>query len=135
MQVSRSIPQFTTVPVTAASQGVAYSYQLAATDPAGGTVSFSLTTAPMGATLSGNTSTWTPAASQSRVSNSFTVTASTTSGGSATQSWMVSPTGTVTVNWIYTYWTSTGQVQVPVSSSAGLSVSAVVPQSDAPSSF
>ena len=40
MQVSTSTPQFTSVPVTAAAQGVAYTYQLTATDSAGGMVSF-----------------------------------------------------------------------------------------------
>src|ERR1017187_10368651 len=100
---AHSVPQapvFTSTPGTAASEGVAYSYQLAATDPAGGTVTFSLTAAPSSATLSGNTLTWTPAPAQSRVSNSFT--------GTATQSWKVAPTGTITVNWINNLWGPTG---------------------------
>ena len=108
---AHSVPQapvFTSTPGTAASEGVAYSYQLAATDPAGGTVTFSLTAAPSSATLSGNTLTWTPAPAQSRVSNSFTVTATTTAGGTATQSWKVAPTGTITVNWINNLWGPTG---------------------------
>ena len=121
-------PVFTSVPVTAASQGVAYNYQLAATDPSGGTVSFALAASPMGATLSGNTISWTPAAAQSRVANSFTARASTTSGGNAQQSWTVSPTGTVTVSEITTRWTSTGQIQYP---NPGLfPPSALVPQPD-----
>ncbi|MGB9085182.1 MAG: hypothetical protein WCC46_11215, partial [Terriglobales bacterium] len=48
-------PVFTSTPVTAASQGVSYSYTLAATDPAGGTVTFSLVTEPAGSTLAGST--------------------------------------------------------------------------------
>jgi hypothetical protein len=130
MHGSPAPPVFTSTPGTAASQGNAYSYQITATDPSGGTVSFSLTTSPTGAALSGNSLAWTPAASESRLSNSFTVTATTSEGGTATQSWSVSPTGTVTVNWVNTNWESTGPVHVPVSPSASLNVSAVVPQPD-----
>jgi hypothetical protein len=50
-----STPVFTSAPATAATQGVAYTVQLAATDPAGGSVTFSLPQAPSGAALSGNT--------------------------------------------------------------------------------
>jgi hypothetical protein len=106
-------PVFTSTPVTAASQGASYIYGLAATDPSGGTVTFSLTTAPAGAALSGATITWGPTATESRVSNSFVAKATTSSGGSATQSWTVTPTGTVTVNWFDTDWTPAGPVQVP----------------------
>ena len=101
-QVPPSTPTFTSVPVTAATEGVAYAYQLAAIDPAGGSVTFSLTSSPTGATLSGNSITWTPTAAESRVSNSFTATATTTSGGTASQSWTVTPGGTITVNWVNT---------------------------------
>ena len=121
-------PVFTSTPVTAASQGASYTYTLEATDPSGGTVTFSLTTAPSGATLSGSTINWGPTAAESRVSNSFTAKATTSSGGSATQSWTVTPTGTVTVNWVNTEWTPTGPVQVP--GPAGLIPSALVPQPD-----
>jgi hypothetical protein len=101
-------PIFSSTPGTAASQGELYSYELAASDPAGGTVMFALTAAPNGATLSGDALSWTPTAGESRVSNSFTVTATTTSGGEATQSWTVTPTGTVTVSTVSTLWTSSG---------------------------
>jgi hypothetical protein len=110
--VAPSTPVFTSVPVTAATQDVVYTYQLAAVDPAGGTVTYSLTTFPTGAALSGNTVTWTPTAAQSRMSNGFAVTATTASGGTAQQSWNVTPGGTITVNWATTYWTESGQVQV-----------------------
>jgi len=126
---SQSNPMFTSTPVTAATQGVVYTYTLAATDPSGAAVTFSLTTAPTGATLSGNTLTWTPTAAQSRTPNSFTVTASA-SGGSASQSWTVSPAGTVTVSWINDYWEPGGPIPYPVSPSASLGVNAVVPQAD-----
>jgi hypothetical protein len=124
-QTQPSTPIFTSSPVTTATQDVAYSYQLAATDPAGGSVSFTLTTSPSGAALSGNTISWTPTAAESRVSNSFSVTAKTASGGTATQSWSVTPGGTITVNWVNTYWTSSGQVQVPEVSSAATNLSAM----------
>src|ERR1700694_5015598 len=59
-------PVFTSTPVTAASQGASYMYHMTATDPSGGTVTFSLTTAPAGAALSGATITWGPTAAESR---------------------------------------------------------------------
>jgi hypothetical protein len=121
---------FTSVPVTAATQGVAYTYQLAAVDPAGGTVTFSMTTSPTGAALSGSTITWTPTGAQSRVSNSFAVTATTTSGDTASQSWTVTPGGTITVNWVNTYWAATGQVQVPANPSAAVNLSAMWTNAD-----
>ncbi|MFZ3263898.1 MAG: fibronectin type III domain-containing protein [Terriglobales bacterium] len=122
---SGQAPIFTTAPVTAATQDVAYSYQLAAVDPAGGSVTFALTTGPTGAAISGNTVSWTPTAAQSRVSNNFEVTATTTSGGTATQSWTVTPGGTITVNWVNNYWAANGPVQVPEPASAGANLSAL----------
>lgn len=120
-------PIFSSTPGTAASQGELYSYELAASDPAGGTVTFALTAAPNGATLSGDALSWTPSAAESRVSNSFTVTATTEGGGEATQSWTVTPTGTVTVNLMETLWKSTGPQMVP----AGCTTcAAVVPNAD-----
>jgi len=130
MHVTPQAPVFSSTPPTAAAQDTPYSYSISATDPAGGTVSFSLTTAPTGAALSGSSLAWTPAASQSRLSNSFTVTATTSEGGTAAQSWSVSPTGTVTVNEVATYWSAAGQQQVPISATANINISAMVPQSD-----
>ena len=79
-QTQPSAPVFTSAPVMAATQDLAYDYQLAAVDPAGGSITFSLTTSPTGAMLSGSTVTWTPTAAESRVSNNFVVTATTASG-------------------------------------------------------
>src|SRR5262249_45569318 len=84
-------PIFTSPPQTAAAQGSAYSYQVAATDPSGGSLTYALTTGPTGASMTGSTVTWTPTAAQSRASNAFTVTATTSEGASGTQSWNVSP--------------------------------------------
>jgi hypothetical protein len=130
MHTGGQIPVFTSIPPTAAAQGSAYSYQLAATDPSGGTVTYALTTGPTGATISGSTVSWTPTAAQSRASNSFTVTATTSEGAPAMQTWSVSPTGVITVNDVFTYWEPSGPVPVPAPAADSLGFSAVVPQSD-----
>ena len=80
--------------------------------------------------MTGSTLNWTPTAAQSRASNAFTVTATTSEGASATQSWNVSPTGVVTVNFVDTYWEPTGPVKIPSNAVASLAVSAVVPETD-----
>lgn len=125
---TQSTPVFTSTPVAVATQDVAYTYQLTAIDPAGGTVTFSLATAPAGTSFSGgdiNTITWVPTAAQSRVSNSFAVKATTTSGGTAQQQWTVTPGGTITVNWINDYWGPNGQVPVPQQASLAANLSAM----------
>jgi hypothetical protein len=106
-------PLFTSTPVTSATEAVAYSYTLSASDPARGSVTFALITAPSGASLSGNILTWTPAHAQSRLADNFTVTATTTSGGTATQSWAVSPLGSILITWVDTYWTAAGSTPSP----------------------
>lgn len=73
-------PTFTSTPVVQAEEGVAYTYTLAATSSDKSAVAFALTSAPMGATLSGNTISWTPTHAESRVANAFTVTATTPAG-------------------------------------------------------
>ena len=123
-------PIFTSAPVTAATQDVGYSYQIEAVDPSGGSVTFALTTGPTGAAISGNTVSWTPTAAESRVSNNFEVTATTTSGGTASQSWMVTTGGTITVNWVNNYWAASGPVQVPQPPSAGANLSAMWTNAD-----
>src|ERR1039457_1195963 len=123
-------PIFTSAPVTAATQDVGHSYQIEAVDPSGGSVTFALTTGPTGAAISGNTVSWTPTAAESRVSNNFEVTATTTSGGTASQSWMVTTGGTITVNWVNNYWAASGPVQVPQPPSAGANLSAMWTNAD-----
>ena len=76
-------------------------------------VSFALTTAPAGAVLSGNTITWTPTTPQSRIANKFRVTATAAAGDVSTQSWAVTPSGTVHLSWIDTYWKASGPLTVP----------------------
>jgi|SRR5271157_1365012 len=86
-------PVFSSTAPTSAQEGTAYTYDITATDPSGGTVSFALTSGP--GTLSGSTLTWTPTHPQSRTANAFNVTATTSEGAKATQSWSVTPLGTI----------------------------------------
>ena len=127
-------PLFTTTPGTQASEGVAYTYQFAATDPGGTAVSFALTTAPAGAVLSGNTITWTPTPAQSRIASKFRVTATAAAGDVSTQSWAVNPNGTVHLSWIDTYWKASGPFTVPFDWTQQVGpaaeVAALVPQAD-----
>lgn len=105
-----------------------YSYQVAAS---GSGVTFALTNGPSGATLSGNTISWTPAAEQSRVPDNFTVTATASGGASATQSWTVTPSGTIRISSIDTLWNETGSTSKPFDwSSIASNVAALVPQPD-----
>jgi hypothetical protein len=59
-------PVITSVPVTTATYGVAYSYQVTATDVDGGPLTFSLPTAPAGMTIDANSGliSWTPTKAQ-----------------------------------------------------------------------
>jgi hypothetical protein len=129
MQNTTAVPIFASSPGTTATQDSTYTYQIA-TKPAVGAVTLALASSPSGATLSGNTLTWTPSAGQSRIPDEFTVTA-TTSGGSATQSWSVTPVGTVSGTWVDTNWTPSGVVLMPFDfTKAPVPPSALVPQPD-----
>jgi hypothetical protein len=88
-------PTFTSTAPTGASEGQGYSYSLTATDPAGGTVSFQLTSGPTNASITGSVLTWTPSHAQSRLPNNFTITATTSEQGSATQTFAVNPNGNI----------------------------------------
>ena len=59
-------PLFTTLPVTVAFTGAAYSYDADATDPDGNALTFSLVNPPAGMTVDADTGviTWQPAANQ-----------------------------------------------------------------------
>ncbi|MDP9051188.1 MAG: hypothetical protein M3O31_10800 [Acidobacteriota bacterium] len=126
---NRVAPVFASTPGTQAVEGSLYSYQPAVN---GSAVTFSLTNGPIGATLGGNTISWTPTAGQSRLPNSFTVTATESDGGSATQTWTVTPSGTIRISWIDTLWNESGGSTnkpfdwTPVTSF----VAALVPQTD-----
>jgi hypothetical protein len=127
-------PMFTSTPVTAAEEGMPYSYELAATVSGSSAITFALTTAPAGATLSSGTINWTPTHAESRIPNSFAVTATTAAGGSATQSWTVTPTGNVNITAVITFWTLTGPIDVlPTWQSSNVPLPqpfVLVPQSD-----
>lgn len=121
-------PVFTSSPGTQAVEGSPYSYQLAANDSA---TKFSLTNAPSGATLSGNTIAWVPTSQQSRLPNSFTVTATAPGSASATQSWTVTPSGTIRISHVDTLWNESGSTTKPFDWSPITSyVAALVPQPD-----
>ncbi len=82
-------PHITSTPVTTATVGQAYSYQITATDADGNTLGYSLTTAPSGMTINSNTGLiqWTMPTS----GGPFAVTVNVTdgSGGTATQSYQL----------------------------------------------
>lgn len=83
-------PQITSTPLTSATVGVAYAYRVTATDANGGTLSYSLATAPTGMTInaaSGQVA-WTPTAAQAGT-RAVTVRVIDPGGLSATQSFNV----------------------------------------------
>jgi len=109
-------------------EGTPYSYQLAAS---GNAVTFAMASAPTGATLSGNTVSWTPTAAQARTSNSFTVSASAPGSAPTTQSWTVTPSGTIRISHIDTWWSSTGTSKQPLNwVPVSPYVAALIPQSN-----
>src|SRR3974390_918633 len=84
-------PTFTSTPPVAASQGVLYTYTVTASTPDHEAITFTLH-GPAGSTLvGGNTVNWTPTAAQSRHANSFTIIATSASGGKATQIFKITP--------------------------------------------
>jgi len=129
-------PAFSSNPPLAAQEGSTYSYTLAVNDPAGKAVSFTLQ-GPGGATISGTNLTWTPTAEQSRVTNDFTVTCTSAAGGVASQSWSLTPTGTIQISDIDHYWNvdEDSHVQASphpndLSDSTNYAIAALVPQPD-----
>jgi len=123
------VPVFSSSAPLAAEQDNTYTYSLDATAPHGMPVTFQLTAAPTGATLSGDVLTWTPTAKQSRTANQFEVTATAGGGGTATQSWTVNPNGTISGSCIDNYWGANGNVKVDQDLSA-FTIIAKVPQAD-----
>jgi len=111
--VSALPPSFSSTPPAAALEGVLYTYNLAATDPAGGSVSFALSSGPSGAVITGSTLSWTPTHAQSRESNAFIVAAYTTEGGAAVQKFTVTPNGNVNLTAVDHGITGAGLVDYP----------------------
>lgn len=107
-------PTFVSVPPSDASEGTVYAYSVQATDPGGEELSFELSAAPSGATLSGTTLSWTPTFEQSRTEDHFTVVVRTPSGRNASQSWVVAPRGSVHGKMYYRYLSATGVQVEPI---------------------
>ena len=124
-------PAFTSTPVMAAEEGTAYTYQVTATSPDMSAITYELSNGPMGATLAGNTVTWTPTHQESRVANAFTVKATTAAGGSATQTWNVTPNGNINITDVVSYWGPSGANNVHrIWPPGALYPAALVPQTD-----
>jgi hypothetical protein len=124
-------PQFSSTAPATAQEGILYTYEITATSPNMSAVTFTLTQGPTGASISGSTLSWTPTHVQSRTANQFTVTASTAAGGTANQTWSVSPTGTIVITSVTTYWTANGSMNVThVWPASQPYPAALVPQSD-----
>lgn len=104
---------FSSTPVAESNEGDLYTYQVAATSDGGGTVTFELTTAPVGATITDGLVEWKPSHSQSRQPHEFKVTATSTDGASDIQSWTLTPTGAIRGTRIVTYRGEGGTVDVP----------------------
>jgi hypothetical protein len=122
-------PVFLSAPGTTATEGTAYTYQIE-TSPASGGVTLALASAPSSATLQGYSLSWTPSAAQARTSNQFSLTA-TNAAGSVTQTWSVTPAGTVNGTWVDSHWTANGSVVAPFDfTKAPLPPAALVPQTD-----
>ncbi|MBL8345948.1 MAG: tandem-95 repeat protein [Rubrivivax sp.] len=83
-------PQITSTPLTSATVGVAYAYRVTATDANGGTLSYSLTTAPTGMTINATSGqiAWTPTSAQAGP-RAVTVRVADPTGLTATQSFNV----------------------------------------------
>ena len=88
-------PTFSSTAPTVVSEGILYTYNITTTTTDGSTVTYKLTTGPTGATISGSTLSWTPTHAESRTSNSFEITATTSNNGTANQSFTLTPTGNI----------------------------------------
>jgi RHS repeat-associated protein len=90
--VGNVAPTIMSTPVTTATVGQAYSYDVEATDPdAGDTLVYSLTTAPIGMTIDATTGTisWTPTASQEGPQDVMVQVSDGHPGGTATQNFTI----------------------------------------------
>jgi hypothetical protein len=118
-------PVFTSTPPAAAQEGTAYTYNLTATDPSGGTVSFALTSGP--GAIAGSTLTWTPTHAQSRTPDSFVVTATTSENAGSTQTWTVTPAGNIDGAYIITNVDASGNLYPAAQDLSQWTISALVP--------
>jgi hypothetical protein len=88
-------PTFTSTAPQIASEGIQYSYAITTTTTDNSTVTYTMTTGPTGAAITGSTLTWTPTHAQARISNGFTITATTSNSGVFTQTFNITPTGNI----------------------------------------
>jgi hypothetical protein len=84
-------PRFLTTAPRSAREGSAYLYDLAASDPDGDEVAFSLLRAPEGAVLEGDVLKWTPSHAQAGHRQRFTLRAVDEHGAARLQHWSVIP--------------------------------------------
>lgn len=92
--VANVAPSITANPSTSAEEGVVYTAALTRSDPANANdpPTWSLTTAPLGATLAGSVISWTPTYDQAEAGAlGFTVEVDDGDGGTDTLSWSVDP--------------------------------------------
>jgi hypothetical protein len=128
---THATPQFTSTPVMGAEEGAPYMYHVTASSSDMSAITFALSSGPMGATLAGNTVTWTPTHQESRTANAFTVTATTAAGGSATQTWSVTPNGNINITDVVSYWGPSGANNVHrIWPPGAMYPAALVPQPD-----
>ncbi len=101
--IPNSAPTIDSTPVTSATEGAAYSYDVNASDADGDTLAYSLTTAPAGMTIdtTNGVISWTPTTAQVG-SQSVTVQVEDGNGGSDTQSFTITvdaiPTSAPTID-------------------------------------
>ncbi|WP_318258739.1 putative Ig domain-containing protein [Geobacter anodireducens] len=119
-------PVIASSPVTSATEGALYSYQVVASDPNGDSLTYALTTAPSGMSIAANgTISWTPLASQA---GAHTVVVTVSDGAlSATQTFTVTVTKLNRAPSI----TSTAVTSVSEGAAYGYAVSASDPDGDA----
>jgi hypothetical protein len=122
-------PQFTSVPPTSASEGVTYTYDFVTTGDGGAGI-FALPEAPAGTTFTSTGLTWVPTPEQSRKPNNFTLKLMAVGGGTATQSWTVTPAGTVRVSLIDTMWDENGSRPAPFEPITSIGIQVEVPKAD-----
>lgn len=88
-------PTFTSKWPTVVQEGVQYSYNITTTTTDNSTVTYKLKSGPSGAAISGSTLTWTPTHAESRIANSFEITATTSKNGTQIQTFSLTPTGNI----------------------------------------
>lgn len=131
VRASNAAPIISSTPATTLNSGT-YAYTIVASDADGDALSYSLEAAPAGVALTGaggNDISWLPTSAEKRVANAFMVRVTDVYGASATQSWSVSPDGTISGTRIINTVTDAGDVPKPddISMWVAGSLAALVP--------